>query len=331
ADKIQNAYNTLKNDHLGLDDDHYGIVMESLKRALGIPPTQNHTGDLIGVGITFLLVGIGTGILGFAAKAIWDRISKGPKDPKDGPGGKGGGGGSGGGSKPLPSIPVNEIPAGAQLSGGFVVVNGQPIGVAVMKRAVTSETVAEGQVVSGEIDTNAGDKTQITVVPDFGINWDEEPTREWVALPDGVVPLDEGAFIYRYQATINGEIVGLNETVARNLAAARGEAYDPNAFIFAGDFTYDQFMNVAAPAPMVLAAPVDTAAAYRALVANNVSVNYGALGYARSTNTAVAGAPNAVAPGFKPVAVPLTFGGAGATTAFRMPSLALKPALVPAR
>ena len=99
----------------------------------------------------------------------------------------------------------------------------------------------------------------------------------------------------------------------------------------AGDFTYNQFLNLAAPAPMVPAAPVDTVAAYQALVANNVSVNYGALGYARSTNTAVAGAPNRLASGYKPVVVPLTFGSSGATSAFRMPSFAVEPAPVRAR
>lgn len=258
ADKIQNAYNTLKNDHMGLDDDHYGIVMESLKRALGIPPTQDHTSDLIGVGITFVLVGVVGGIVSFAAKAIWDKIFKGPKDPKDGPGG---GGGSGGPRKEMQVVDVNGIPHWYN--------NGEIIG----------------------------------------------PVRR-----EGVVTEDQGAMIYKpeYQAIVDGHYVALLDE--SGLQSLRG-----------GEYTSEEFSLRAEALLGGIQPSSDPAAPYRALFANNVSVNYGALGYAQSTRTAVSGAPNALVPGFKPTMVPLTLGGAGATSAFRMPSIAVEPVPVLAR
>lgn len=190
----------------------------------------------------------GKGLVTRLVKGIRDFFKK---DPPQGGSGRGGG-------KELPRITPDEMPAGAQVSGGFVVHNGKTIGVASLKRTINSETVPEGEVVSGEINTHGDDLTAITPVPDFVHDWDNEPTREWEALPDGVVPLDEGAFIYRYQATVNGEIVGLSESVARNLAAARGLAFDADSFFSAGEFTSAELRQYAGTdTPVSLASSPD--------------------------------------------------------------------------
>lgn len=229
------------------------------------------------------------------------------KDPKDPPAG-----GGGGGSKDLPQILVKDIPADAKLAGGFVVQNGKVIGVASAKREIT-----EDGVISGETDPGVGNDTVLTPLPDFVHDWDEEPTREWVALP-GVVTEDKGALIYapQYQAIVGGHFVALlPESGLQSLAG-------PNA-----NYTVAEFS--ARVATLRNPATANSAAAYQALIGGNATPNYGTLGYAQSTRTAVMGSTG-FAPGFRPTVAPLTFGG-GTAPAFRMPSIAVEPVPVPVR
>lgn len=96
--------------------------------------------------------------------------------------------------------------------------------------ALLNESI-EG-VISGEAVAGEGHDTAVTPLPDFGDDWEDEVTTEWIPLPEGVITTDEGALIYapEYQATVDGRLIAFWPGSGLESLAGR-------------DYTYSQFLK----------------------------------------------------------------------------------------